>query len=146
MFILYYLMFSSLYFYTIQFMDLILQNNSIDVKNITLKHSLKCIKIIYDLGYILLLGISLKLNNCDTIFSNNYIYITIHDYNQKKLLKNIDIFLQTMVGGDYNSFINDKNIIKVKNNKGYKINDDIYISLNNLKQYNERWKLHIFTI
>ena len=139
-------MFSSLYFYTIQFMDLILQNNSVDVRNIKLKHSLKCIKIIYDLGYILLLGISLKLNNYDAIFSNNYIYITIHENSQKKLLKNINMYLQTMVEGDYNSFISDKYTIKVKNNKGYKVNDNIYISLNNLKQYNERWKLHIFTI
>lgn len=139
-------MFSSLYFYTIDFMDLILQNKSIDVKNIKLKHSLKCIKIIYDLNYILLLGISLKLNNYDAVFSNNYIYITIRDNSQKKLLKKIDMYLQNMIIGDYNSFINDKYNIKVKNNKSYNINDDIYISLNNLKQYNERWKLHIFTI
>jgi len=146
MFILYYLMFSSLYFYTIKFMDLILQNKSIDVKNITLKHSLKCIKIIYDLDYILLLGISLKIDKCDAIFSNNYIYITLHDNNQKKILKNIDLYFLNTVDGDYHRFINDKYIIKVKNNKGYKINDNIYISLNNLKQYNGQWKLHIFTI
>ena len=98
------------------------------------------------INYVLFDVIVPKLVKSIAVFSNNYIYITIRDNSQKKILKKIDMYLKNMIVGDYNSFISDKYNIKVKNNKSYNINDDIYISLNNLKQYNERWKLHIFTI
>ena len=126
-------------------MDLILLTNSIKLSNIRLKHSIKSIKIIYDLNYILILGLSLKLYNYNAIFSNNYIYITLKDPLQRKVLKHIDNHINKLLEKPYQSFMN-SDVIKVKNNKGYTMNDDIYISLNNIKEYNGVWKLHIFTI
>ena len=126
-------------------MDLILLTNSIKLSNIRLKHSIKSIKIIYDLKYILILGLSLKLCNYNAVFSNNYIYITLKDPLQKKVLKHIDNHIKKLLVKSYQPFMN-SDVIKVKNNKGYTMNDDIYISLNNIKEYNGVWKLHIFTI
>ena len=126
-------------------MDLILITNSLKLSNIQLKHSVKSIKIIYDLNYILILGISLKLYNYNAIFSNNYIYITLNDPVQKKVLKDIDNHIKKLLEKPYQSFMK-SDVIKVKNNKGYTMNDDIYISLNNIKEYDGVWKLHIFTI
>ena len=126
-------------------MDLILLTNSIKLSNIRLKHSIKSIKIIYDLNYILILGLSLKLCNYSAVFSNNYIYITLKDPLQKKVLKHIDNHIKKLLVKSYQPFMN-SDVIKVKNNKGYTMNDDIYISLNNIKEYNGVWKLHIFTI
>jgi hypothetical protein len=138
-------MFSSLYFYTFIIMDLILLTDSLKLSHIRLKHSIKTVKIIYDLNYIFILGISLKLRNYDAVFSNNYVYISLKDPSQKKILKDIDNHIHHLLDKPYQSFIN-RDVIKVKNNKGYTINDDIYISLNNIKEYNGIWKLHIFTI
>ena len=45
----------------------------------------------------------------------------------------------------YESFINDRTI-KVKNNKRYNRDSSIYICLNNLKEYQGKYKLQIFTI
>jgi len=140
-----YFMFSSLYFYTFIIMDLILLTDSLKLSHIRLKHSIKTVKIIYDLNYIFILGISLKLRNYDAVFSNNYVYISLKDPSQKKILKDIDNHIHHLLDKPYQSFIN-RDVIKVKNNKGYTINDDIYISLNNIKEYNGIWKLHIFTI
>tara|TARA_B100000424_G_scaffold240018_1_gene207159 strand:- start:16 stop:396 length:381 start_codon:yes stop_codon:yes gene_type:complete len=126
-------------------MDLILITNSLKLSNIQLKHSVKSIKIIYDLNYILILGMSLKLYNYNAIFSNNYIYITLNDPVQKKVLKDIDNHIKKLLEKPYQSFMK-SDVIKVKNNKGYTMNDDIYISLNNIKEYDGVWKLHIFTI
>lgn len=126
-------------------MDLILLTDSLKLSHIRLKHSIKTVKIIYDLNYIFILGISLKLRNYDAVFSNNYVYISLKDPSQKKILKDIDNHIHHLLDKPYQSFIN-RDVIKVKNNKGYTINDDIYISLNNIKEYNGIWKLHIFTI
>ena len=88
---------------------------------------------------------SLKLYNYNAIFSNNYIYITLNDPVQKKVLKDIDNHIKKLLEKPYQSFMK-SDVIKVKNNKGYTMNDDIYISLNNIKEYDGVWKLHIFTI
>jgi hypothetical protein len=126
-------------------MDLILLTDSLKLSHIRLKHSIQTIKIIYDLNYIFILGVSLKLRNYNAVFSNNYIYISLKDPSQTKILKDIDNHIRHLLDKPYHSFIN-RDVIKVKNHKGYTINDDIYISLNNIKEYNGIWKLHIFTI
>ena len=126
-------------------MDLILKDN-ICIDLIELKYSRKCIKLLYNLGYIRLIGISLRLRNYTPIFSNDYIYITINDPYQLRILNEINEFFKKMDEiQPYESFINDR-IIKVKNNKRYNSDSSIYICLNNLKEYQGKYKLQIFTI
>ena len=71
-------MFSSLYFYHILLMDLILKDN-ICIDSIQLKHSRKCIKLIYDLGYIRVIGVSICLRNYTAVFNNEYIFVSRGD-------------------------------------------------------------------
>ena len=126
-------------------MDLILKDN-ICIDLIELKYSRKCIKLLYNLGYIRLIGLSLRLRNYISIFNNDYIYITINDPYQLGILNEInDFFTKKNEVQPYESFINDR-IIKVKNNKRYNRDNSIYICLNNLKEYQGKYKLQIFTI
>tara|TARA_Y100000590_G_scaffold90779_1_gene102419 strand:- start:277 stop:657 length:381 start_codon:yes stop_codon:yes gene_type:complete len=126
-------------------MDLILKDN-ICIDLIELKYSRKCIKLLYNLGYIRLIGLSIRLRNYIPIFSNDYIYITINDPYQLGILNKINEFFEEKSEVQpYESFINDR-IIKVKNNKRYNRDSSIYICLNNLKEYQGKYKLQIFTI
>ena len=126
-------------------MDLILKDN-ICIDLIELKYSRKCIKLLYNLGYICLIGLSIRLRNYIPVFSNGYIYITINDTYQLGLLNEINkFFTKKKEVQPYESFINDR-IIKVKNNKRYNSDSSIYICLNNLKEYQGNYKLQIFTI
>ena len=126
-------------------MDLILKDN-ICIDLIELKYSRKCIKILYNLGYIRLIGMSLRLRNYTPLFNNDYIYITINDPYQLGIFREINEFLKEKKEVQpYESFINER-VIKVKNNKRYNSDSSIYICLNNLKEYRGKYKLQIFTI
>ena len=125
-------------------MELIIKQDNFDLNRINFKYGKKCIKLIYDLNYIKIIGLTLKLD--DNIITNqtqDFIYINIEKSKNLSIIKNIDNYFKNKFK-DYTSFINN-NIIKVKKNIKFK-EDENYITLNNLKKINDNFKVQIFSI
>lgn len=128
-------------------MNLLLKENNFDINRIILKESKKCIKLIYNLDYIYMLGLTIKLNNINYIENENFLFIELCNKDQITLLKNINNFIASKIK-NYQSFFNGYYNIKVKKHNYYKKNENntINITLNNLKKIKEDYKVQIFTI
>jgi hypothetical protein len=113
-------------------MEIIIKNENFDIKNIKFKYGKKCIKIIYDLKYILMIGLTFKISPFKIIENDNILFIYLNrDDDDFEQIKKIDEFLQKSFR-NYKSFLND-NIIRVKKHTTYNKNE-IYITINNLKK------------
>jgi hypothetical protein len=124
-------------------MELIIKQDKLDLNRIKFKHGKKCIKIIYDLTYIKIIGITLKINEHKIKQNDDFMFINLKNTENISILQKIDGFLKTQFN-NYISFINN-DIIKVKKHINFK-ESDIYITLNNIKNINNYLKVQIFSI
>jgi hypothetical protein len=124
-------------------MELIIKQDSFDLNRIKFKYGLKCIKLIYDLYVIKMIGITLKLSSRNLNETPDFLFINLNGSDEYELLKKIDAYFANHFN-HYSSFII-HDIIKVKKHDGFK-SGEIYITLNNLKKINDVFKVQIFTI
>ena len=68
-------------------MNLLLKENNFDINRIILKESKKCIKLIYNLDYIYMLGLTIKLNNINYIENENFLFIELCNKDQITLFQ-----------------------------------------------------------
>tara|TARA_A100001037_G_C15010481_1_gene571443 strand:- start:542 stop:925 length:384 start_codon:yes stop_codon:yes gene_type:complete len=127
-------------------MDLIIKESTFDIKRVKFKKGKKVTKILYDLDFIIVIGITLKIEGYNYNETYNYLFLNIKDSPQLSLLMSIDTFFKKNLEY-YQSFIN-KNTIRVKKHKGFKnCNKLLYITLNSLKEVHDKfYKVQIFTI
>ena len=127
-------------------MDIIIKDTTFNTDKIKLKQGKKCLKILYDLKSVLVIGLSFQINNYTYQENNNFLLVDMVNSPQLQLLKRVDEYFQ-LYFTNYQSFIiNDK--IKIKKNNNYHPidEDNLYISLNNLKKFNSLFKVQIYTI
>ena len=122
-------------------MDLIIKPNTFNKDKIRFKYGKRCIKIIYDLDHLRMIGITLKIIPKKIIEDEHFLFLHIGDDNT--ILKEIDDYFQKK-HNSYHRFIID-DIIIVK--KHHKVNrNEVFITLNNLKKVDQKLKVQIFTI
>jgi len=128
-------------------MDLIIKDNTFDVELINLKNGKNSKKIIYDLGSLYLIGLSFKIENYRIVNqSKKFLFIDTTESPQLKILLRINEYFKR-TNKPYKSYIND-NIIEVKKHN-YNIihkDDELFISINNIKKRDTRSRIQIFTI
>lgn len=129
-------------------MDLILTNNYFDVNNIKIKYSKINQKILYKIDEIYLLGIPLKLKNFSLIYqTDKNLTIKLKDTNTINILNKINTFFNGKYQNSFKDIIKE-DIIKVRKNnlEKYIDKEDIYISINNIKNRGSINIIHIFVI
>ena len=128
-------------------MDLIIKDNTFDVELINLKNGKNSKKIIYDLGSLYLIGLSFKIENYRIVNqSKKFLFIDTTESPQLKILLRINEYFK-MTNKPYKSYIND-NIIEVKKHN-YNIihkDDELFISINNIKMKKSYFNVQLFTI
>lgn len=128
-------------------MDIILNENNFNINKISIKDGRKTKKILYDLNCIYLIGITFEIKEYVIIKqSNNYMFIDIEYSQLKDIFTSIDNHFNSKMD-NYHSFIKN-NIVKIKKHdiKNYTKNDNLYISLNNLKKTPKVTILQLFTV
>lgn len=124
-------------------MDIIIKNNIFDTTKIRFKYGKKCIKLIYDLNYILMIGLTFKIVPLKVIENDKILFIYLNDSKELSMFQEIDKFFKNKFR-DYISFLHN-NIIKVKKHN-YTNGKDIYVTINNLKKINNELKVQIFSL
>lgn len=124
-------------------MDIIIKNNIFDTTKIRFKYGKKCIKLIYDLDYILMIGLTFKIDPLKVIENDKILFIYLNDSEELTMFQEIDKFFKDKFS-DYISFLHN-NIIKVKKHN-YTNDKDVYVTINNLKKINNELKVQIFSL
>ena len=128
-------------------MELIIKGDNFDINRITIKHGKNTKKIIYNLDTLSLIGLSFQIDQYILVNqSNKYIFIDIDKSPQKNLLLNIDNYFRKILHS-YKSFI-ENSILKIRKhtNDLIKREDNLYISINNIKMKEKCSRIQIFTI
>ena len=128
-------------------MDLIIRKEFFDTNRIGIKHGRNAKKIIYNLDYLSMIGISFEVREYIIVNqSNKYLFIDIEESMDKDIFIKIDQFFKNKYK-PYKSFM-DNYILKVKKHKSktFKKNDPLFVSFNNIKTKNSLTKLQLFTI
>tara|TARA_B110000285_G_C15125429_1_gene619880 strand:- start:203 stop:574 length:372 start_codon:yes stop_codon:yes gene_type:complete len=123
-------------------MNLIIKKGNFNTNRIHIKNGKKCNKILYNLDYVSMIGITLNVENEEYVEDVNFIYIDVKDYQLKYILNEIDSLMKKNYG-NYLSFLS-FNKIKVKKHSNFKKMKNI--SINNIKLINNKAKVQIFTI
>jgi hypothetical protein len=124
-------------------MDLIIKNNTFDTNKIKFKHGKKCIKIIYDLNYVLMIGLTFKIVPLKVVENDRILFIYLNKSEELTIFQKIDEYFKSYFD-NYISFLHN-NIIKVKKHN-YIDDREIYITINNLKKINNELKVQIFSL
>jgi hypothetical protein len=116
-------------------MDITIKDNKFTINKLEIKPCKNCIKLIYDLTFLKLIGISFKIKNYKVIKkTNSYVKLLIQDEITIKNIKKIDTYLSNIYP-EYMIMLNN-NEINVKNHDEKKT-DTINININNLKKNND---------
>ena len=124
-------------------MDIIIKNNIFDTTKIRFKYGKKCIKLIYDLNYILMIGLTFKIIPLKVIENDKILFVYLNESKELSIFQKIDNFFKEKFN-DYISFLHN-NVIKVKKHN-YKNDQNVYITINNLKKINNELKVQIFSL
>jgi len=126
-------------------MNLIIKEDTFDITKVRLKRNNTSIKLVYDLGYIELIGIPLRVHDYKYVSNKGFIKILLNDDRLLSILRSIDKLLSHN-RENYQSFIRNQMInVKDVSNKGVNPNE-IYICLSSVKLYNKHQQVQIFTI
>lgn len=129
-------------------MEIILTNETFNEDNIFIKYSKTNQKIIYNIDQISILGIPLKLKNYTILYEQGKnVTIELNDTSELLLLKNINDFFFSKYKNNYKEFIKD-NTLKLRKNdlRLIKNNENIYISINNIKKKGNFFTINSFII
>lgn len=127
-------------------MKLIIIKENFDIKRVIFRESKKSIKLSYDINYISMIGITIKINSIYILDKGTFLIIKIGD-KDKKLLNTIDNYFSKKIENYDNILVNDT--IKVKKHNEYisPKDNDILITMNSIKSNpNMRNKVQIFSI
>tara|TARA_Y100000996_G_scaffold112041_1_gene82903 strand:+ start:143 stop:532 length:390 start_codon:yes stop_codon:yes gene_type:complete len=129
-------------------MDLILNEEDFDDNEIIIKHCKNSQKILYHKNGIYLIGIPFKIKNFTIVQqTNKYLTIDISKTKQYDVFKKIDDFFQSKYKSKYRHFLNKKNLrIKKNNSNNYNEENDVYITINNIKYKNSFVTIQLFTV
>ena len=121
-------------------MKLILNKNNLSLNNIKFLHRYRYTKIIYDLNDIYMNGIFIRINEFKIYKNDNFIYILLLNEYDIELIRKIIEHINNSL--DINiPFKN--NIIIMRNN--YDINSDyIYLNINNIKKFDNKYILYVY--
>ena len=128
-------------------MELVIKEDTFDINRITIKNGKNTKKIIYNLDSLSLIGLSFKISQFIIVNqSNKYIFIDVDKSPQKEILLRIDNYFKGKFRL-YESFI-ENYILKIKKYKNEPItkDDELFISINNIKKRDTRSRIQIFTI
>jgi len=129
-------------------MEIILTNETFNEDNIFIKYSKNNQKIIYNIDQISILGIPLKLKNYTLLYEQGKnVTIELNDASELLLLKSINDFFFSKYKNNYKEFIKD-NTLKLRKNdlRLIKNNENIYISINNIKKKGNFFTINLFII
>jgi hypothetical protein len=127
-------------------MKLIIIKENFDTKRILFRESKNCIKISYDINYISMIGITLKLAYDYLIDKETFLILKVNE-KDKILLNKIDEYFNKSISNYDKMLIN--NTIKVKKHNEYKRSSEkvISITMNSIKKNNNGMnKVQIFSI
>ena len=127
-------------------MKLIIIKENFDIKRVIFRESKNSIKLSYDINYISMIGITIKINSIYILDKGTFLIIKIGD-KDKKLLNTIDNYFSKKIENYDNILVNDT--IKVKKHNEYisPKDNDILITMNSIKSNpNMRNKVQIFSI
>lgn len=127
-------------------MKLIIIKENFDIKRVIFRESKNSIKLSYDINYISMIGITIKINSIYILDKGTFLIIKIGD-KDKKLLNTIDNYFSKKIENYDNILVNDT--IKVKKHNEYisPKGNDILITMNSIKSNpNMRNKVQIFSI
>jgi len=127
-------------------MNLIIKDDNFTTNNIKMKPCKNCIKLLYDLSFIKMIGLSFKINNYSLIkITNGLIRIKIMDKKMIKIINDIDTYLLNIYHQDYIRMITN-NMLNIKRSDNSKISDSIILNINNLKKTNNKYYIQIYEI
>lgn len=127
-------------------MKLIIIKENFDTERILFRESKNCIKISYDINYISMIGITLKLAYDYLIDKETFLILKVNE-KDKILLNKIDTYFNKTISNYDKMLIN--NTIKVKKHNDYKLSSEkvISITMNSIKKNNNGMnKVQIFSI
>ena len=129
-------------------MDLIINEEDFDDNEIIIKHCKNSQKILYHKNGIYLIGIPFKIKNFTIVQqTNKYLIIDISKTKQYDVFKKIDDFFQSKYKSKYRRFLNKKNLrIKKNHSNNYNEENDVYITINNIKYKNSFVTIQLFTV
>lgn len=129
-------------------MDLIINEEDFDDNEIIIKHCKNSQKILYHKNGIYLIGIPFKIKNFTIVQqTNKYLTIDISKTKQYDVFKKIDDFFQSKYKSKYRRFLNKKNLrIKKNHSNNYNEENDVYVTINNIKYKNSFVTIQLFTV
>ena len=128
-------------------MEIIINPDIFDIQKISIKKGKTSRKLIYYSHSLFIIGLPFQINDYILVNqSNKYLFIDIDGSKQKDLLYKIDTYFKGVLNM-YQSFIED-NILKIKKHKlnHFKKGDNLFISINNIRNKKTTSIIQIFTI
>ena len=126
-------------------MDLSIKDDQFNIDNLELKVCKNCIKILYAVSTIQLIGITFTLQDFQIIEKNdNIIKLKINNPSVLKNIEKIDNKLKEI----YNNYIVmlDNDNIYIKTYTDIDLKDKILFNINSLKKIGDKLKVQIYTI
>ena len=123
-------------------MNLIIKKGNFDRQRIHIKSGKKCNKILYNLDYVTMIGITLNVEDQEYTEDENFIYIDVKDQKLKRILNEID----TIIDNKYDNYLSFLSFNKIKVKKHIDFIKMKNISINNIKLINNKAKVQIFTL
>ena len=128
-------------------MEIIINPKIFDIQNISIKNGRTTKKLLYNFQSLCIIGLPFQINDYILVNqSNKYLFIDIDQSKQKEVLYTINTYFEDVLT-IYQSFI-DNNILKIKKHKPYhfKKDDELFISINNIRNKKGISMIQIFTI
>jgi len=125
-------------------MELIIKEEQLDIDRIIFRIGKHSIKLLYDLGPILIIGLCIKIKKPFIHMDDETTTVVIRDEGQQSLFKKLDSLFSARTD-NYTSFFQD-NGIRLRNSKYYSSGEDIYININNIKNINGRNCVNVFSL
>ena len=127
-------------------MDITIKDNKFKINKLEIKPCKNCIKLIYNLSFLKLIGISFKIKNYKILKkTNSYIKLSIKDNDILKNIREIDTYLSKVFPEYINMLNNDE--INIKKHDNIKNDSDIInININNLKKNNNKYYTQIYEL
>lgn len=127
-------------------MDITIKDNKFKINKLEIKPCKNCIKLIYNLSFLKLIGISFKIKNYKILKkTNSYIKLSIKDNDTLKNIREIDTYLSN-VFPEYIKMLNNDEINIKKHDNIKNDSDIINININNLKKNNNKYYTQIYEL
>lgn len=120
--------------------------NNFNIDNIKYKKNTNNIKLLYNDGFIKVIGLVFRLQKYELSMYKDTIYINLKDFKQKELLYSIDKKIQRDFKNYYSFITNGYISMKIHNDIRIEDNNDIYILISNVVLKDNIYRVHIHNI